>query len=255
MSSMLTKLRRFILKRFVPEIFWPKTVQIGRATIPVRGQPFSFGVKRLLVKGEYEHHEIKLLEGRIESADQVIEMGGSVGILTACIASNLGPEGRIVSIEADSKLVEQSRAWLSRQNRAITILHGIGFPVYQLNQAMHIKDFSNDGGSLGGRVSFATDDTDPAVQDVEFPVYDIKTVMDQTEIEPSVLVFDIEGSETVMCSNQPSIPRSVRLLLIELHPSIYGHEMMESIKSSIVDEGFKLIDESGASFLYERRPS
>lgn len=181
-------------------------------------------------------------------------MGGSVGILTACIAAHLGPEGRIVSIEADGKLVEQSRAWLFRRNKNITILHGIGFPLYQLNQSMHIKGFSSDGGSLGGRVSFDADREGPAVSEAEFPVYDIKTVMERTGIDPNILVLDIEGSETVMCSNQPSIPRSVRLLLIELHPTIYGHEMMESIKSSIVDEGFKLIDESGASFLYERLP-
>ena len=76
MKKYFLDLRRFILKTCVPEFVWLRHKKIGKAMIPIRGQPFSFGTKYLLVNGDYELHEIKLLEGKIIEDDQIIEMGG-----------------------------------------------------------------------------------------------------------------------------------------------------------------------------------
>lgn len=80
MKNILNKLRRTVFRHFVPEIFWPKTVQIGKAIIPVRGQPFSFGVKRLLVKGDYERHRFSFWKSR---SNQQIRCSKWVGRLVS----------------------------------------------------------------------------------------------------------------------------------------------------------------------------
>jgi hypothetical protein len=80
------KIRREILKKLVPDLIWPKEIFLDGALIPLRKSPFSFGIKRYLVLGQYESAERVLVRKYLNFGDQVIEMGGSIGVLTAIIS-------------------------------------------------------------------------------------------------------------------------------------------------------------------------
>ncbi|MDH3267750.1 MAG: hypothetical protein OEM46_02730, partial [Ignavibacteria bacterium] len=50
----ISSLRRYILKFVVPEFIWPEYIIIDNAKIKLQGAPYSFGIKLILKKGEYE---------------------------------------------------------------------------------------------------------------------------------------------------------------------------------------------------------
>lgn len=237
----------------MPEFIWPVFIKLDGVEIQVRGRPYSFGVKRLLVRGEYEWHERELLKGEIRPNDQIIEMGASIGILTAVMCGNLGKEGRVVSIEADSDLARETSHFL-KQLELVEVVNGFGFPVMNLPEMMQVKKFDNTDGSLGGKVDFDfTGSSSSADRDqATTKCYDISKIIDDFSLSPTVLVLDIEGAETIMVSSKLEYPESIRLILIELHPNLYQGGELKEIQASIVKEGFKQVGSSGHSYLYSR---
>ena len=64
--------------------------------------------------------------------------------------------------------------------------------------------------------------------------------MDLSNTLPTVLVIDIEGSEKIILDHKPNYPKSVRVLLIEMHTHMYGKNTKDKIIQAIVDEGFNI---------------
>lgn len=50
----------------------------------------------------------------------------------------------------------------------------------------------------------------------------------------------------------PDLPKSIRLIMIELHPNLYKGNEKFDIDKSIKSEGFRLVEQSGGSYSYER---
>lgn len=227
------KIRREILKKIIPDFIWPKEVVLDGAVIPLRESPFSFGIKRYLVLGEYESAERVLVGRYLSRGDQVIEMGGSIGVLTAIIAKKIGVSGRLVSIEADEKLVNYSKSWIE-SSPCVTIVNGYAIPIYE--NSSNLKGVFREGnGSLGGSVDFVKSN-----DRVGTVFFDIATLSNSFQIKPNILVVDIEGSESILLETSPKLPSNIKVLIIELHPMIYGMNKMKLIIDQIVADGFKL---------------
>jgi FkbM family methyltransferase len=242
------RVRRYILKTFVPELIWPSEVIIDGAKIKIRGTPYSFGTKRALVLGRYEDSERKLLKGKVQSGDHVIEMGGSIGILSAILSEMIGPNGLLVSIEASARLSDFSRTWLEKRQN-IKIVTGFGFPVYSINQSISIESFDESAGALGGKLSF---DVATGTKNENENLYDIKKIISDFQLQPTVLVIDVEGTERILESIAPKFPDSVRVILIELHPHMYAHESQQRIIDVIINDGFVLESVDTTVYLFRR---
>ena len=244
------------MRFLVPEFVWPKCVFIDGARITIRNAPYSFGVKRVLKLGEYEFEERRLLANILHPGDVVVEMGGSIGILTAIIAAKVGTSGFVVSVEASAKLTEYSRTWLEAGNN-VKVLVGCGFPVWDLKHPIAIQNFEQKWGSMSGRVTFSTAPvaTTNERNQPGLPVYDLRTLSAFAKQPPVTLVVDIEGSESIMCSQKPEFPQSLRNLLIELHPGMYGEDAKTEIIRRIEEEGFKQLATEGNVFLFTRVPA
>lgn len=233
----LTLARRWLLKNLVPEIFWPVQVRLDGVSIPLRNTPYSFGTKWILKKGSYEMEERKLLASLLRPGMQVLEMGSSIGIVTAIVADKIGASGKMVAVEASESLVDYSTTWLSRYPQ-LTVLPGFGFPVAHA-PGIRIEGFNEARGNLGGVVSFGPDS---GAAGYDSRVWDINRICREFNLEPELLVVDIEGSELVMASNPLDFPQSVKHLLIEFHPGLMpgGHKDVAVIKNALVSEGFSL---------------
>jgi hypothetical protein len=253
MNILLYRLRRTLLRVLVPEFVWPKFVMVDGAQIKVRNAPYSFGVKRVLKLGEYELDERRLLSSVLQPGDLVIEMGGSIGILTAIIADKVGKSGLVISVEASVKLAEYSRTWLESRGN-VRVLVGFGFPVWELQHPIEIQKFEEKWGSMSGRLTFNTGSlaTRDATNEQADPLYDLKTLSKYSEQPAVTLVVDIEGSERIICSQKPEFPQSLRNLLIELHPGIYGEKTKKEIVRSIEEDGFRKRANQGNVFLFTR---
>ena len=243
------RIRQFILRKLIPEIVWPKYVVFNGAAIEVRGMPFSFGVKLSLTRGTYEKHERDLLTQVKLDGKTVVEMGASLAVLTRIIAHRTGPKGGVVAVEASpaiAKIAEQ----VTQNYPNIKILEGIAFPTFQVVRKERFESFQEAGGSLGGKLIFS-DRGGPADKSRN-NVFDLKTILSAMQEQPSVLICDIEGAERVLLDSPPGIPSCIDTILIELHPSIYGSDTAERILEVLKNEGLKVIEKKGTSFLMTR---
>lgn len=247
--------RRWLLRTLVPERVWPQHVILNGTEIPVRGQPFSFGVKRALCRQTYELPERTLISSVLKPGMHVIELGSSLGIVTAVMASAVGPSGRIVSVEASARLVSMSSEWILPRYSHTSLLHGFGFPTVSLPNDLVVGGFRNDGPSLGGRVEFAISPDRPSVPRQDAMSYDLSRVMRESGMPaPEVLVCDIEGSELVIAHPGFALPPSLQYVLIELHPHLYpaGVADEQRIIAALQAAGFEAIRAISASHLFQR---
>jgi hypothetical protein len=241
--------RREILKRIVPELVWPKLIVLDDAVIPLRGAPYSFGVKRVLAKGNYEVSERLLLSRVIKAGDVVFEFGGSIGILATIAAGRSGVTGKVISIEASETLAAHTRARLKNQKN-VKILTGIGYPVWEAPALYRTVAFIDDGNSLGGAVDFSEQ---RSTERYPHRFYDIKGIVDTCDVLPSILLIDIEGSEIVFLEKDVGVPKSVVHIIIELHPGLYGGIKEKEIVMAIAGLGFKVVEEISHVVLFSRK--
>ncbi len=244
--NFLYQFRREILKKIVPEFFWPKTIVIDNAIIPIRHTPYSFGVKRVLTKGNYENSERTLIKRVLKKDDIVLEMGGSIGIIAAIVSPIIGKDGRIVSIEASEKLATFSKTWLEPKGN-IKIVTGIGFPVQQTPEKYKNLRFIDTGNSLGGSVEFKSE-----LNDESENIYDINRIIQEFNINPNILILDIEGSEIVFLDDNAQIPTQIEHIIIEMHPGMYGIQTEIDIINKLAILGFKNIEEISHVYLLSR---
>lgn len=247
-TGKISALRRNILKFFVPEFFWPDYIVIENTKIKLRGEPYSFGIKYILKKGDYELPERKLLRFCNFEGETIIEMGGSIGILTAILANKVGNTGKVISIEASENISAYSRSWLEN-NHNVKILTGFAFPVTEVANQIHSIKFNQSGSSLEGKIEFKYSNK---ILNVNNSIYDIKKISDLFNLKPTVLVVDIEGTEKIILDQKPNFPSSIKLILIELHPQVYGETNQSEIIKRIIDEGFSIKKSEGIVFLFER---
>ena len=243
-------IRRSLLRTFVPEFIWPNEAVIDGVTFKVRNTPYSYGTKRALKTGNYEVSERKLLKEQIKSGDIIIEMGGSIGVLTAILSHYTGASGEVYSVEASDKIASYSKTWLERKGN-IKVLRGFGFPVLSVNKNIKISNFDENAGSLGGIVSFDSNAGDNNTS--SDPVYDIGKIMAEFSATPTVLVIDVEGSEKIILDSKPNYPDSIRIILMEMHTHMYGEVVRKQIIQRIVDEGFVVKHDDMDVYLFERK--
>ncbi len=238
MKQQMLLFRRWLLRNFMPEWLWPKQIVLDGVGIPVRSMPWSFGTKWLLCKKGYEAEERALLLEFLMPGMQVIEMGSSIGILTAIVAEKIGVNGRILAVEASPTLTKTSSVWLSKYKNC-TILTGYGFPVWSAPN-VEISGFNEIRGSLGGTVSFTT--TDFQKVSANPLVFDLQKICNEYKIRPQILLIDVEGSERIMMEVPLDLPASVTDIVMELHPGLYPGKKkdQEAIISAIQHNGFSV---------------
>jgi len=242
-------IQRKLLRALVPELVWPKETMIDGVSFKIRNTPYSYGTKKGLLNGRYEVSERRLLQGKIQKGDVVIEMGGSIGVLTALLAHEAGAGGLVVSIEASKSITAYSKKWLEARGN-IKVFTGFAFPVYEINKKIELKNFDEEGGSLGGKLDFEVDDQ-PA-NGHEEPVFDIKRIMQECTIAPTVVVADVEGSERILTAIKPAYPPSVRMVLMEMHEHMYGVDTRNRIIDAIEGDGFTITDQQDGVYLFGR---
>ncbi len=234
-----------MLKSVVPEFIWPTYVLIDNTPIKVRNEPYSFGVKKILVSGDYEVSERTLIKKILKVGDHVIEFGGSIGILAAIMSDTVSEQGMIVTVEAAERLSKHSKTWLEPKGN-VKVENSIGFPVWQAPASYQHLNFIDDGNSLGGMVDFQSTTTKKE------STCDIKTLSEKYHIVPNILVIDIEGSEIVYLEQEVTLPESIQYIVIEMHPNLYGDRKEKEIIVRLVQMGYELAEEINHVYLLSR---
>jgi len=245
LRSKFLYLRRCLLKRLVPEFIWPAQVQIDGVEFKLAGTPYSFAVKRLLANNpeQYESEERYFLK-YLNEADHVLEYGSSIGILTALICEQV-TRGKVVSVEASKDLVAYSSTWLNKYQH-LTLVHAAAFPLYH---SIPVKlAFDDSSGSLGGLIDYSSTTPDPKIN-----AFFIEDAMAIEGFNPTVLMMDIEGTEKCVLEVSAKFPVSLKKLIFELHPYIYGEQTTKDIVNNIIQQEFALIERRGDVYYFERQ--
>lgn len=182
----------------------------------------------------YEGQEIEGSLHVVGSNDTVLEIGAGIGLVGAVIAHNAKPKA-IHSFEANPELMEAINALyaLNDLHDRISVTNQVLISAEDRPETLqfHIRN-SYLGSSLlnpGNRPSNV----------VDVPTASFSQVCEQ--IQPTVLVMDIEGGELELLRHADLAP--FRAIVLEFHPEAYGVDGMRECKTLLTEAGFERVAE------------
>jgi FkbM family methyltransferase len=186
-------------------------------------------------------HEIRGSLHVVGSEDVVLEIGAGIGLVGAVIASNNAPK-KVHSFEANPELIPEIRS--------LYALNGLDEIIEVQNTVLLTGDDQPDTIQFHLRNSYLGSSLIEAEgkvrKTVEVPTADFNKVC--AELEPTVLVMDIEGGELDLLRHA-DLSR-FRAVVLEFHPGAYGIEGMRECKSILRDAGFVRIDEKSTRIVW-----
>jgi len=213
---------------------WPEQVELEGIKIPLKNSPFDPKTRRRLMRGSYETAERELVQQHIKPGDQVLELGASAGVVTCFLSRQIGPKGRLVCVEANVRLKAPFETQLDLNGAQAVWINALCCPLWQDQVPDRIAQqaFQPSEQTLSGRAVAGSGSGNIT------PWLTAVAICRQTQLEPSALVIDIEGSEAVWSEYAPSLPASIRLVLAEFHPHLIGSRVVGQALQAVLEEGF-----------------
>lgn len=221
--------------------------------IPHRGLTIDTGsglvndsLKAALFFRGYESGEYRFIEKFIHSDIDVVELGGSIGVMSSIIRRKLAPSRKLVTVEADPRLAVLLADNLSR--------NGLRDGVVITQKAISYSDeptvtFAQGETSVGGKLAEAGD-TRPTFT---VPAITLATLIEENGISDYALVSDIEGVEWSMIEGDLDALARARVIVMETHSQ--GDEAREAgLIDSLVKAGnFTVAGRHGPVLVLTRR--
>lgn len=234
--------------RFLVSIFDRKVPSLRnpgyRFFVPV--QYSSASTHASIFWGIYESAEIRLIRKHLRPDLPVIELGGSLGIVSSFIVRHLGQEASLKVVEANPNLIHNIRENLKEHNR-------VGVECEVFNNAIGYGDeyvymqLSND--NTASHVS--------KEGSLEKDLVRVRSVRLSDLVGSSfyVLVCDIEGSEIDIIINEKEKLMQCRQLFIELHDAEYNSVSYKSeeLVGLLENRGFICKEKDGNVYFFERQ--
>jgi len=189
------------------------------------GPHLTPGMIRALQDGRFEAAEVGAALAAVRPGDRVLELGAGSGAVGAAVARH-SRTAAILAFEPNPRLVPEARALYARNGleRAITLRHGL---VMAEPDAPATVDFHLRGNFLGSGLTPRRGSA--RAETVEVPVTRYADL--RREHPHNVIVMDIEGAERDFLRHADL--SGVRLVLLELHPRIYGREGLRDCRRAL----------------------
>jgi len=250
---MIRRLLSAALTRLPIGPVWPDFADLEGIRVPIRHSPFPPRLRRHLMRGGYETDERRLVQQFVQSGDEVLEVGASSGVITSFLWRQVGPGGRVVSVDGNGALRPFFDEVLRVNGFSGTWIEAIAYPVWteQAPEAFGSRGFSASSNPLGSAVSAGG--SFPPDSHAEGPeVMTLRQVAEKAGFLPTVLVADIEGTEGVWCDTPPALPESIKKVILEVHPQLIGVAPAGATVQALLDEGFRISGISGLVFAFSR---
>jgi FkbM family methyltransferase len=203
------------------------------------------GLARALETGRYENTEADAIQRHLRPGDRFLDLGAGLGYLCCLAAQVLGPEA-VMGVEAGPETAALARANLDRN----------GFAAARLRQGAVVAPGQGGKVAFGLRPAFwASALLGPAgfpanATVVEVPALPVDALL--AEHVPTVLCCDIEGAELEVLS--ALLPATLRLIVAEIHPAIYGLAGTKRLFDALSQAGFAFSPQGarGATVVFER---
>lgn len=210
--------------------------------VKVPHSPFLTDTRiRRIEEARYEGEEIAGALAVTRPGDRVVEMGAGLGIVSAVTAMNAGPEA-VLSFEANPNLIPHIRA--------LHALNGLEDRIELRNQVVvsapdrpDTMDFFLGSSYLGNSL---IDRENRRTEAVQVPTAAWSDVL--RDFRPTVLIMDIEGGELDFLAHADL--SSLRAVVLEFHPDLYGKEGMRRCKEALRDAGFGKLAKASTRFVW-----
>ncbi len=227
-------------------------ISFGRI-INLRWKGFRFYVPSLYTNptiqasifwGFYESAEIRLIHKYLRKDLPVVELGGSLGIVSSHIVSRLNRDANITVIEANPNLIATIEKNVKRHNINNTKVKILNKAIGYAENFIHISITNNN------TASHITEDKNSGVK-VE--CIKLSDVVSDCCPDRYSLVCDIEGSEIEMVENELPVLLECRQIFIELHKTNYRGKWycIENMLSKLIEADFRLVEKDGNVFYLE----
>ncbi|PHP64858.1 hypothetical protein CSC94_21980 [Zhengella mangrovi] len=182
-----------------------------QVTVPASA---GIGAASALLRGKYERAEAAMIARHLPAGRPVIELGGSLGVVSALIRSRLDPGMRHVVVEANPDILDICGSNARR---------GAGTDETELVHAAYFPGGGEATLLLGAEVhANALDDGSGAGRRVSVPAVSLDSLWSRIgRTEGFTLVSDIEGGETALFLQEPAMLDHVGLVIAEMHPDAY----------------------------------
>lgn len=204
--------------------------RIDDADLQIPSDSLNDRLRGRLRDGGYEHFERDLARAHIRPGDRVLDLGSGAGLVAIVAARIVGPEN-VTTVEANPEMHDVLRRNL--RNNAGTELR-------MIKGAVVGDDYPDRSVTLNLRAAFWAASLDApkggkGARQVEVPAKKFRQLVRARDA--NVLTMDIEGAEDALLS-QP-LPDSIRLLIVELHPGLYGEARRDELLQGLVTQGFR----------------
>lgn len=207
----------------------------------------GLGVRNSLLRERYEDDESAMIIRHLPADIPVIELGGSLGVVSALVRSRIGPSACHVIVEANPDLVDICAANAGRGASAdatnivnAAIFYDAPFARFRLSPDIHSSAL--DHGRGRGRV-------------VEVPSVTLASLYEQLGSPGEFsLVSDIEGAEYAVFEREAETLARVTTAIIEVHPEAFERQggSLVAFKARCLDLGL-FLEETRADVLVFKR--
>lgn len=198
-------------------------------------------MKNIILTKRYEAQERRLCAKSLGPRDVVLELGGAIGFVGLYCRKVLGVK-RVVSVEANPATLARLRDNYTLNGLEPEVIHAAA------SAEDGTLDLDVSGEFWENRVS--GDGTAPAAKVITVPALGLGSIVEQLPEAPTALICDIEGAERFL--DFTALPRSVKTIIMELHPDFIGEAETSDILARLAGIGFDLILEDGGSVLMRR---
>jgi FkbM family methyltransferase len=185
-------------------------------------------IERPMRNNRYEGGEAATLRRVLRPGDRVLELGAGVGLLSSISAGVDGVE-QVVAIEANPDLIP-----LIRETHRLN-----GITNVDLRNGIAAK-MNGDRVPFYLRTDFWSSSMEPHsrpfAREVSLPSFGIGSLI--AELQPTIIVCDIEGGEDGLFDDADLT--SVRAIVMELHPKVYGEPQRDRILAVLAAKGLHL---------------
>lgn len=205
--------------------------EVHGVKLRVPGKAMNAELRQALEKGNYEWNERLALTRHITPEDRVLDIGAGVGFISSLAAQVVGGE-RLVSVEASPVLQDVLRSNLDENGaRAARLIHAAAVPDSHEGKTV---TFAVTGAFWAS--ALAGHETGQAEM-VTVPALKLSALL--AEVQPTIVVMDVEGAEAEFCTQD--WPDSVRLLILEIHTGKYPPSTVKKIFDGFSAQGFTIM--------------
>lgn len=219
--------------------------QIRGVTLVLPDRLMTEQLERAFSSGKYEGSEANAILRHLRPRDRFLDLGAGAGYLTSLAGAVIG-KSRVTGVEAMPEMARVAQANLDRngvQNGEIKW----GAVVPETYPDTHV--------AFTVRRSFWASTLTPPegaknTTEVQVPAFRFGTLLH--DVDPTVVSIDIEGGELDLFATP--LPLDLRLIVMELHPGIYGKSGVKRVFDTLSKAGFSYccLGSRAATVVFER---